>query len=1076
MSKTYNVDVSDYVNKLSDKEFRRILDTPGGDRDHVIFNVDLNTLASDKLIILVRHEAYALKNQLLVEGDIPKPLDKDFKVIKRDGRPESLDPEKIYERIRKLWKHPPALLNIDENDLRKFTNAVIKGIYNGISTSELDEQAAIIAAHMVTKHPDYGILASRIAISNHEKNLRNYSFMGVVEKLYRNKDRRGNPYPLVSKELYKFVGKNKSWIEAAIDYNRDFNFDFFGFKTLERSYLLKIQRTTLERPQDMWMRVSIGIWLNATEGPSGKKVGVNEISPDSPIARRILDTYEGMSEGYFTHASPTLFNSGTPHNQFLSCFMFQVNDSLEGIMGTQTDSAQISKYAGGNGCDYSAVRSKGAYIKGTNGESGGPIPFILNKDATMRAWDQGGRRKGAMAVYMDASHPQFAEFCKLRTTTGDLSQKSRSIFIGTWTPDLLWYRWMNNGTWSTFDPDETLTDVSEEKTYGRERYLARMYGDEYEARYTELEKSGKAQSSMKAHDLLVQIAASQQSSGMPYMCYKDEFNRCNNQKNVGVIHCSNLCTEIGEPSDEDEYACCTLSSMCLQRYVVDVYDNDEMKMFDDNKEGLRPLDHRYPKNPRFDFIKLAKYVRIAIRNLNEIIDNNKYPVHQTKLFNFRHRTLGVGVQGLADAFHKMKLAWGSPEARELNKMIFETIYYAALTESCEIARDQYQSYVAIARKEGKVKVTIDYQSRPIVHKKSVTKYNGILDPVSGINHTQPYQRTKFTTEWVVEPIYQEFVLANVPNPNNLPILPKDAGAYCTFRGSPMSEGKFQFDIRNEEAEYLNAKNASFVQNMDEKCRAQLEDTVGCDLLKFLHRPKSTNSKLWEWESLREKIKIYGIRNAQLIALMPTSSTSQIMGSNECIEPYTENMYKRTTLAGDFIVVNPYLIKELCDLGLWNESYENNIKVNSGSVQYLEVHECVPPEKRKFLEDALDDIKLRYRTSYELSQKILIEDAADRYPYVDQAQSLNLFMNKSMDLQSVIGMHFLGWARGLKTGMYYLRSRQAAVAQKFTISIKEMEQAKKSVENNLSYEEIQKRKKSAQLSLEAPSEVCLSCSS
>jgi ribonucleotide reductase alpha subunit len=427
----------------------------------------------------------------------------------------------------------------------------------------------------------------------------------------------------------------------------------------------------------------------------------------------------------------------------------------------------------------------------------------------------------------------------------------------------------------------------------------------------------------------------------------------------------------------------------------------------------------------------------------------------------RHRTLGIGAQGLADVYHKMKLAWGVPDSRELNLMIFETIYYAALVESCEIARELYQSYATIARKEGKVKVIVDYQSRPIIHKTTVVKYDG---------NSNAYQRPKFNIEYIVEPIYKEFVLAGQPNPDNLPILPKTAGAYCSFVGSPLSAGKFHFDLKNEESDYMNEKNAKFVASMNPECKSELEESLGEPLLNFLHRKKITPSKLWEWESLREKIKTFGVRNAQLIALMPTSSTSQILGNNECIEPYTENMYKRTTLAGDFIVVNPYLIKELCDLKLWNESVENNIKINNGSVQYLEI----PIDDIRY--NKLNDIKFRYRTAYEMSQKILIEDAADRQFFVDQAQSLNLHNNNVFDLRTIIGMHFLGWARGLKTGMYYLRSRQAMTAQKFTISAKEVEQLKKTDNNLLSYESIQQDKKRAQLSLENPEEACLSCSS
>jgi ribonucleoside-diphosphate reductase alpha subunit len=962
---------------------------------------------------------------------------------------------------------------------------------------------------MVTKHPDYGTLASRIAISNHEKNLRNYSFMGVVEKLYRNRDRRGESYPLVSKDLYKFVGKNKAWLESAIDYSRDFNFDFFGFKTLERSYLLKIQRTTWERPQDMAMRVAIGIWID-----SGN---VNEINPSSKQAICILNTYNGMSQGYFTHASPTLFNAGTMHNQFLSCFLFEVNDSLEGIMNPQTDAAQISKYSGGNGCHFHTVRCRGADIKGTNGESGGPIPFILNYDSTMRAWDQGGRRKGALAAYMSPEHPQFKEFVELRTTTGDIANKSRSIFLGTWIPDLFWYRWLSNEEWSCFDPNETMTN-SDDKKYGPGRYLARMYGAEYEARYRELELAGKAKSKYSVHKMLVHIAAAQLGSGMPYMCYKDEVNRCSNQKNVGVVHSSNLCSEIVEPSDEDEYACCTLASICLPRYVVDTYDEDELKAFDAG-DPVRVLDHKHPKNPKFDFMELAKYVRVATRNLDRIIDINKYPVYQTKLSNMRHRPLGIGAQGLADVFHKMKIAWGSEESREINLMIFETIYYAALTESCEIAYDLYKSYVAIARKEGKVRIVVDYQSRPIVHKEFVTKYDGCLIPVvasapTQTAHNRPYQRPRFKTEWIVEPIHAEFVLADMPNPENLPILPSTAGAYTTFIGSPASEGKFQFDLRNDEVDMINARNETFISNLTTDQIANITKTFSAtELARILKREKTPLSKLWEWESLREKVKKFGIRNAQLIALMPTSTTSQIMGNNECIEPYTENMYKRTTLAGEFIVVNPHLIKELCDLGLWNKSVENNIKVNNGSVQYLDEDAFNPPFEKvstligheslgHFGEEAIyeeklipsnkpplspemhekiNDIKYRYRTAFEMSQSTLIDLAADRQAFVCQSQSLNLHMRKNMDLQSIIGMHFYAWAKGLKTGMYYLRSHPAMKAQRFTISVDDEKRASTILSSNnaaqLSRAElIAKNRKAAQLALDAPSEVCLSCSS
>jgi ribonucleoside-diphosphate reductase alpha subunit len=1080
MSKiSHAIDINNYINRLSDKEFTKILDTQSGDRDYLIFNLNKNCIDVSKLKILLLHPAYEQIINSNINYDSFHTLNTTeqklahqakFQVIKRDGRTQTLDFEKVYERMRKLWessRNQQALKYINEDDLKEFCNLVIRGIYDKISTSELDEQAAVIAAHMVTKHYEYGTLASRIVVSNHSKNLRTYNFMGVVEKLYRNKDASGNPFPLVSKELYKFVGKNKSWIESHVDYNRDFNFDFFGFKTLERSYLLKIQRTIWERPQDMVMRVAIGMWIDVNN--------INEVSATSELATRIINTYNGMSLGYFTHASPTLFNSGTPHNQFLSCFLAELNDSLEGILGPFTDICQISKYAGGNGLHIHTIRSTNAEIKGTNGSSSGPIKFTQILGKGMEAFDQGGRRKGALALYMSPEHPQFIEFVELRVMTGDLASKTRVLFIGTWIPDLLWYRWLLDENWSMFDPNETMTGDStteEGKTYGAQRYLARMYGDEYEQRYHELEKAGRAKATMKAHDILVRIASAQMSTGMPYMCYKDEVNRCTNQRNVGVIHSSNLCSEIVEYSDEDEYACCTLASICLPKYVIDSYDKTELTALDAG-EHVRELDHKYPKNPKFDFMALATYVRIAVRNLDRIIDINKYPVYQTKLSNLRHRPLGVGVQGLADVFHKMKLAWGSSGATKINKLIFETIYYAALTESCDIAHGLYKSYAQIAQREGKVKVPIDYQARPIVKKSTVVKYDG---------DSRAYNRNKFTTEWIVEPIYGEFVLKGMSNPNNLPILPKTAGAYTTFVGSPMSYGKFQFDLRNEEADMINSRNAMFFKNLTPEQKQKLEDGFGSldDLKSIMYRNKTELSDLWEWDSLREKIKIYGVRNSQLVALMPTSSTSQIMGNNECIEPYTENMYKRTTLAGDFIVVNPYLIKELTDLGLWNESVENNIKVNDGSVQFLDEasfnpsQELVEPDVKSVTSDKppltpemwnkINDIKLRYRTSYEIPQKVLIDLAADRQAFVDQSQSLNLHMRDSMDLRSIIGMHFYGWAKGLKTGMYYLRIRSATRAQKFTISVKDVEKMKAQPNTNTNE------------SFTDQSNVCLSCSS
>lgn len=1040
--------VNNYVNRLSDKEFKSILDSPNGDRDYLINKVDLNLLDPSKLIILTQHPSYITvrngnimtKTPSVGSDKLPdeKSVSNKFQVVKRDGRTQYLEYEKVYERMKKLWESSTshhALSSITEADLRRFCDIVIKCIYNKISTSELDEQAANIAANLITTHYEYGYLASRIIISNHGRNLRRYSFTGIIDMLYNNKDANGRPFPLVSVELYKFVGINRSWIEAAIDYKRDFNYDFFGFKTLERSYLIKSKRVVWERPQDMLMRVSIGIWVNSSN--------IIEVSPTSTLAKNILNTYHGMSQGYFTHASPTLFNSGTPNHQFLSCFLFEVGDSLDSIMSTLYNACQISKYAGGNGGHIHTIRSTGAEIKGTNGESSGPIKFTHIYGKGMEAFDQGGRRKGALAFYMSPEHPEFIDFVELRTTHGDPATKSRILFIGTWIPDLFWYRWLKDDKWSMFDPNETMTggpDTEDGKKYGANRYLAKMYGEQYEARYKELEDTGRTKKTMKVHEMLIKIATAQMGSGMPYMCYKDEANRCSNQRNVGIIHSSNLCTEIFEYSDEDEYACCTLASICLTKYVFDTYTAEELKLREAG-EQVRELNHKYPTNPKFDFAALAKHVRIATRNLDHIIDINSYPVVQTKLSNLRHRPLGNGVQGLADVFHKMKIAWGSEESITLNDLIFETIYYAALTESCEIAHELYKQYKSSIKKEGKVRVPVDYNIVPVIKRTFVSKFDA---------NGREYKRQKYITENVVEPVYNDYT--------SITDLPTTAGAYTTFVGSPLHEGKFQFDLRNEEAEYINARNQVFFDSMSEDDIKRLCGSFGSmeTLKSIMYRKTTKLSGMWDWESLRIKIKTFGVRNSQLVALMPTSSTSQIMGNNECIEPFTENIFKRTTLAGDFIVVNPYLIKELTDLCLWNKNTETNIVVNNGSVQYLD-----GPEE---LKDIIDDIKYRYRTSFEIPQSVLIDLAANRQAFVDQGQSLNLHMRDGTDLHSIIGMHFYAWARGLKTGMYYLRMHPAISAQKFTINITDIQ--------NLSAKKVKKER-----DLSLPQEnVCLSCSS
>lgn len=755
-------------------------------------------------------------------------------VVKRDGRRQPVKFDKITARIKKLAYGLDPIVDVTE-----LAQKVCLGVYDGVTTSELDDLAAETAAYMSTKHHHYSLLASRIAVSNLHKNT-SKSFAETVDQLHNYKVAiTNNPAPLVSKEVFDFVMENRDALDAAVIYDRDFSYDYFGFKTLERSYLLRIDRVIVERPQHMLMRVSVGIHLGDLES--------------------VLKTYDAMSNKLFTHASPTLFNAGTCRPQLSSCFLLTMtDDSIEGIYDTLKRCAVISKSAGGIGLSIHNIRATKSYIRGTNGTSNGIVPMLRVFNDTARYVDQGGgKRKGAFAIYLEPWHADILEFLDLRKNHGKEEQRARDLFYGLWIPDLFMNRVEENGKWSLFCPNEAPG-------------LADVYGEEFEKLYTSYEKDGRSRQTCSARKIWYAILEAQTETGNPYMLYKDACNRKSNQKNLGTIKSSNLCTEIIEYTSPDEVAVCNLASIALNRFVVVPEDG----------------------NIFYDFEALYKITKMATRNLNKIIDINYYPIIEARNSNMRHRPIGVGVQGLADAFILMRFPFESEEARSLNRDIFETIYFAAMETSCELSVEE--------------------------------------------------------------------------------------GPYSTFKGSPTSEGIFQFDLWNV-------------------------------------KPSSGR---WDWDSLRTKVKKCGIRNSLLVAPMPTASTSQILGNNECFEPYTSNLYSRRVLSGEFTIVNTHLVKDLQKLGLWSEGMKNKIVAANGSVQnILEI----PQEIRKL-----------YKTVWEIGQRRILELAADRGAYIDQSQSLNIHM-ASPSIAKLSSMHFFGWKAGLKTGLYYLRTQASTDAIKFTIS-------------------------------------------
>ncbi|MCM0665907.1 ribonucleoside-diphosphate reductase subunit alpha [Flavobacterium tyrosinilyticum] len=752
-------------------------------------------------------------------------------VVKRDGHREPVMFDKITERIKKLCYGLNELV-----DPVKVAMRVIEGLYDGVSTSELDNLAAETAASMTIAHPDYAQLAARIAISNLHSNTKK-SFSETMKDMYNYVNpRNGQDAPLIADDVYKVIQENAAFLDSHIIYTRDFNYDYFGFKTLERSYLLKINGKIVERPQHMLMRVSVGIHLDDLKS--------------------VIETYDLMSKKFFTHATPTLFNAGTPKPQMSSCFLLAMqDDSIDGIYDTLKQTAKISQSAGGIGLSIHNVRATGSYIRGTNGTSNGIVPMLRVFNDTARYVDQGGgKRKGSFAIYIETWHADIFDFLDLKKNTGKEEMRARDLFFAMWTSDLFMKRVQEDSTWTLMCPNECpgLYDV---------------YGDEFEALYTDYEFRGKGRKTIRARELWEKILESQIETGTPYMLYKDAANRKSNHKNLGTIRSSNLCTEIMEFTSKDEIAVCNLASISLPMFI---------------------------ENGQFDHQALYNVTKRVTRNLNKVIDRNYYPVKEAENSNMRHRPVGLGVQGLADAFIMLRMPFTSDEAKKLNQEIFETLYFAAVTASMEMAKEE--------------------------------------------------------------------------------------GPYSTFEGSPMSQGEFQYNMWGMKDEELSGR--------------------------------------WDWASLRKEVVEHGVRNSLLVAPMPTASTSQILGNNEAFEPYTSNIYTRRVLSGEFIVVNKHLLEDLVKLGLWNEDLKQEIMRHNGSVQNID---RIP-----------QDLKDLYKTVWEMSMKDIIDMSRQRGYFIDQSQSLNLFMQDA-NYSKLTSMHFYAWQSGLKTGMYYLRTKAAVDAIKFTLN-------------------------------------------
>ena len=817
--------------------------------------------------------------------------EQEMRVMKRDGKFEDISFDKILNRVKNLGNNMEPKLKLNYS---QFVMDVIEQLYPDISTTKIDELTAEQCASMCTKHPDYGSLARRIIVSNNHKNTLD-SFSNTMELLYDFKDIHGKNIPIIDTDVWEIIKKNKDFFDNMIDYTRDYEIDYFGFKTLERAYLMRVDKKVVERPQHMWLRVSIGIHFDDLDA--------------------VKETYDLMSQKYFTHATPTLYNAGTPRPQLSSCYLLSMeDDSIDGIYNTLKECANISKWAGGIGLHIHNVRATGSHIRGTNGTSNGIVPMLQVFNKTARYVDQGGgKRNGSFAIYMEPWHSDIEDFLDLKKNHGDEEMRARDLFYALWIPSLFMEKVEKDLEWCLFCPD---------KCPG----LSDCYGEAFNTLYAKYESEGKMNKRVRARDLWYKVLDSQMETGTPYLLYKDAANEKSNQKNLGVIKSSNLCTEIIEYSNDEETAVCNLASIGLSKFVN--------------------------KDKTFNYTKLHEVTKVITSNLNKIIDVNFYPTDKTMRSNFLHRPIGIGVQGLADVFAQMDIPFHSATAVGVNKLIFETIYHAALERSNELAisrKDDMLKLRNLNKYDEKYQIDI-FESDA---RECRTYKENLSDEIRAI-----LQR--------VSPVRAEIDITD----DNV------AGAYSSFVGSPASKGILQFDMWGV-----------------------------------------TPSDRYDWGVLKSSVKEHGIRNSLLLAPMPTASTSQILGNNECFEPFTSNIYTRRTLAGDYVVANKHLMKELVELNLWTEELKDNIILNKGSVQHIE---GIP-----------EHIKEKYKIVWEIPMKHLIDMSVDRGAYICQSQSLNLWQEEP-SYKSLTSMHFYGWKKGLKTGIYYLRRKPRHQPQQFTI--------------------------------------------
>jgi ribonucleoside-diphosphate reductase alpha chain len=849
-------------------------------------------------------------------------------VITRSGSREELSLDQIVKRIKSLINRNPKIPNVNSDYLSML---VCRGMYNDMKTSEIDNYAAKEAASLSITHPYYLQLAARLAIDNHQKNTLG-SFVDKMRMLYFNKDEQLQHYPLIGKDFYKYVEEHRDFIDKTIEYTRDFLLDYFGFSTFYSIYSCKLNNVPIERPQDMFMRVAICINMNTHDNIEEEYANIKT-------------TYDLLSNKNYTHATPTCFNAGRANPQLASCFLLGTHDSRKGIMKTATDMSAISKHAGGIGLHINGWRSTGMPIKGTGGKSGGIIKWLKIYNCIMLGFDQGGRRPGSAAIYMMPHHPDIMKFIDAGKNDGNIESRARDLHYALWIPDIFMERVKAKETWSLFDPSQ----VGD---------LSNLWGEKYTERYLELEKKKLYIGQINAFDIWEAAFKANRDYGEPYICFADNANKYSMQQNLGTIKSSNLCTEIYLYSDNREYAVCILSSISLPSFVFDRHSAEELDMHYSTKEPLRALDHDFPINPYFDYEKLKYTVSIVTKNLNKVIDKTYHPVKKSKRGNDRHRPIGIGVQGLDDCYAKMRYPFTSDAAHTLNKRVFETIYYAALSESTRECREIYNNL----RKQcanGPVKVVQHHQTH---YETTLVEYKDSAD------------------------------------------IPKTVGAYPSMLwngGSPISKGIFRWELSGLKPEDLSGMN--------------------------------------DWESLREHIKIYGVRNSVLTACMPTATTSQLLGNGEGIEPYTSNLYSRNTVAGAFIVIKKYLIHDLYNLKLWTPELKDYLVAAEGSIQNID---GIPSE-----------LKSLYPKVREIDPKILVQQAIDRQHFIDQGQSLNLFLGDNLTMRLWTELMFKAWRGGLPTGKYYLRTKAGVAPPKFTIDPEKQRHALELIKSTIKLGEI-----------------------